>query len=531
MQQPTQSESDNIYEVRFKNTRKEFFRNVNALPLITGDFVVVESDRGFDVGQISLGGILARLQMRKRKVRADNDRMRKIYRRATREDVEKLQKTREREQDSLVRTREIIRELDLEMKLSDVEFQGDATKAIFYYIADTRVDFRELIKRLANEFRVRVEMKQIGLRHESGLVGGIGSCGRELCCATWLTDFKTVSTAAARYQNLSLNPMKISGQCGRLKCCLNFELDSYMDALKDIPKIDRIETETGIAYLQKTDIFKRIMWFSYQGESTWIAVSTDKVRQLNEMNRAGIKPASLQILDVIDLDALDKKVDFVDVVGQSVLREDPKRKKKKKKRPGEQQNKSASQSRPPRAEGEQRPPRGEGDQRGPRPEGEQRGERGPRPPRAEGEQRGPRQQNERRGPRPEGGEPRQQNERRGPRPEGEQRGPRPEGGEPRQQNERRGPRPEGEQRGPRPEGQERGRNQRGGNNRNRPQGEQRGPRPEGEQRGPRPEGGQEGGKQGGGEGQNRRPPRNENNRREGRPPRENRPGNDKPASE
>lgn len=512
MQQPTQSESDNIYEVRFKNTRKEFFRNVNALPLITGDFVVVESDRGFDVGQISLGGILARLQMRKRKVRADNDRMRKIYRRATREDIEKLQKTREREQDSLVRTREIIRELDLEMKLSDVEFQGDATKAIFYYIADTRVDFRELIKRLANEFRVRVEMKQIGLRHESGLVGGIGSCGRELCCATWLTDFKTVSTAAARYQNLSLNPMKISGQCGRLKCCLNFELDSYMDALKDIPKIDRIETETGIAYLQKTDIFKRIMWFSYQGESTWIAVATDKVRQLNEMNRAGIKPASLQVLDVIDLDALDKKVDFVDVVGQSVLREDPKRKKKKKKRPGEQQAKSASQSRPPRAEGEQRPPRGEGGEqreRGPRPEGEQR-DRGPRPPRPESEQRnnrgprpegeqrerGPRPQNERRGPRPEGGEGRQQNERRGPRPEGEQRG----------------PRPEGEQRGPRPEGEQRGRNQRGGN-RNRPEGEQRGPRPEG------------------GEGQNRRPPRNDNNRREGRPPRDGRPGNDKPATE
>jgi cell fate regulator YaaT (PSP1 superfamily) len=520
MQQPTQSESDNIYEVRFKNTRKEFFRNVNALPLITGDFVVVESDRGFDVGQISLGGILARLQMRKRKVRADNDRMRKIYRRATREDVEKLQKTREREQDSLVRTREIIRELDLEMKLSDVEFQGDATKAIFYYIADTRVDFRELIKRLANEFRVRVEMKQIGLRHESGLVGGIGSCGRELCCATWLTDFKTVSTAAARYQNLSLNPMKISGQCGRLKCCLNFELDSYMDALKDIPKIDRIETETGIAYLQKTDIFKRIMWFSYQGESTWIAVATDKVRQLNEMNRAGIKPASLQVLDVIDLDALDKKVDFVDVVGQSVLREDPKRKKKKKKRPGEQA-KSASQSRPPRAEGEQRPPRGEGGEqreRGPRPEGEQR-DRGPRPPRPEGEQRnnrgprpegeqrerGPRPQSERRGPRPEGGEGRQQNERRGPRPEGEQRG----------------PRPEGEQRGPRPEGEQRGRNQRGGN-RNRPEGEPRAPRPEGEQRGPRPEGG---------EGQNRRPPRNDNNRREGRPPRDGRPGNDKPATE
>ena len=379
MQQPTQSESDNIYEVRFKNTRKAFFKNVNALPLITGDFVVVESDRGYDVGQVSLGGILARLQMRKRKVRAD-DRVRKIYRRATREDVEKLQTARSREQETLVRTREVIRELDLDMKLSDVEYQGDNTKAIFYYIADTRVDFRELIKRLANDFRIRVEMKQIGLRHESGLVGGIGSCGRELCCATWLTDFKTVSTAAARYQNLSLNPMKISGQCGRLKCCLNFELDSYMDALKDIPKIERIETETGMAFLQKTDIFKKIMWFSYQGESTWISISTDKVRQLHEMNQAGVKPASLQILDAV-LSDLDKPVDFVDVVGQSVLREDPKRKKKKKKkRPEGAGPETSAQGRGPRTgdRQEQRPPRNPEDRQGPPRNREQNAGTGPK---------------------------------------------------------------------------------------------------------------------------------------------------------
>jgi len=350
MQQPSLGESDNIFEVRFKNTRKQFYKNVNALPLITGDYVVVESDRGFDVGQISLGGIMARLQMRKRKVRADSDRVKKIFRKASKEDVEKLFKAREREQHTLVRTREIIRDLDLDMKLSDVEYQGDNTKAIFYYIADTRVDFRELIKRLANEFRVRVEMKQIGLRHESGLVGGIGSCGRELCCTTWLTDFKTVSTAAARYQNLSLNPMKISGQCGRLKCCLNFELDTYMDALRDIPKVDKIDTENGVAYLQKTDIFKRVMWYSYQGDAAWIAVQADKVRQLNEMNKSGIKPASLQALDTeSDQIKVEKAMDFVDVVGQSVLREDPKRKKKKKKKksPGNNEASSQGQQRAP----------------------------------------------------------------------------------------------------------------------------------------------------------------------------------------
>lgn len=329
MQQPTRLEQENIYEIRFKNTRKGFFRNANGLSLITGDFVAVESDRGFDVGQVSLGGVLAQLQMKKKRVNPESDKIRKIYRRATKDDLEKLKKARAREQETLVRTRTIVSELRLDMKASDVEYQGDNTKAIFYYIADNRVDFRELIKRLANEFRIRVEMKQIGLRHESGLVGGIGSCGRELCCSTWLTDFKTVSTAAARYQNLSLNPMKISGQCGRLKCCLNFELETYMDALRDIPKADKIETDIGVAYLQKTDIFKRIMWFCYRDETTWIPLPVDKVNEMVAMNEEGKKPPSLHLVVASEAEVL---VDFVDVVGQSTLRDDPKRRSKKKKR-------------------------------------------------------------------------------------------------------------------------------------------------------------------------------------------------------
>ena len=225
---PHIKETDNIYEIRFKNTRKAFFKNVYNVNVMTGDMVAVESDRGFDVGQISLGGVLARLQMKKKGVKDKPDQIKKIYRRATNEDLDKLKQARSREQHVLERTRLIIKDLRLDMKCSDVEFQGDNTKAIFYYIADNRVDFRNLIKVLATEFHIRVEMKQIGLRHESGLVGAIGSCGRELCCSTWLTEFRNVSTSAARYQNLSLNPMKISGQCGRLKCCLNYELESYI---------------------------------------------------------------------------------------------------------------------------------------------------------------------------------------------------------------------------------------------------------------------------------------------------------------
>lgn len=469
---PTQNETNNIYEIRFKNTRKAFFKNVNGVSLITGDYVVVESDRGFDVGQISLGGILAQLQMKKRRINPRSEKIRKIYRRATSEDLEKLREARSREQETLLRTRDIIRELNLDMKASDVEFQGDNTKAIFYYIADQRVDFRELIKILATEFKIRVEMKQIGLRHESGLVGGIGSCGRELCCSTWLTDFKSVSTSAARYQNLSLNPMKISGQCGRLKCCLNFELEAYLDALKDIPDVERLETEQGIAFLQKTDIFKGTMWFSYKDETTWIPLEVHKVQIMHEMNKRGEKPASLRVLE----DVADVPIDFVDVVGQAELRNDPKRKKKKKKKPGDRRDiQNAS------AEGGQQQvegganPQGQPQNRNPRPEG-QGGDRRNR----DRNNRGPRNERNDRGERGERREPREgqggQNQNRG----GNQQKPRNDR-QPREQNEQGGegnaPDKDGEKGGGNPQN----RNNRNNNNRNRGRNDRRGPRNDGDQ--------------------------------------------------
>lgn len=348
MMPPGQTEADNIYEVRFKNTRKAFYKNVNGLNLITGDFVAVESDRGFDVGQISLGGVLAKLQMKKKGVKDRPDQVQRIYRRATKEDQEKLRTARAREQAALVLTRQIIKDLRLDMKCSDVEFQGDNTKAIFHYIADERVDFRQLIKILAQEFHIRVEMKQIGLRHESGLVGAIGSCGRELCCSTWLTDFRNVSTSAARYQNLSLNPMKISGQCGRLKCCLNYELESYMDALKYIPEIRSIDTMQGRAFLQKTDIFKQIMWFAFEQEANWVPVPVKLVNEMKAMNDAGTKPMSLHSLDGTEpVQTGDEEMDFVDVVGQSKLRENTHRNKDRNRDRNERRPQNLRREEPP----------------------------------------------------------------------------------------------------------------------------------------------------------------------------------------
>ena len=332
MLSPDQTEADNIYEVRFKNTRKNFYRNVHGLRLNIGDLVVVESDRGYDTGTLSLGGVMARLQMKKKKVDSSNGDVPRIYRKANERDLELLEKVRDKEKDTRLKTRLIIEELRLDMKLTDVEFQGDETKAIFYYIADHRVDFRELIKRLAREFRIRVEMKQIGLRHEAGLVGGIGSCGRELCCSTWLTDFKTVSTTAARYQNLSLNPMKISGLCGRLKCCLNYELDTYLDALQDFPEVHTLETQKGKAILQKTDIFKRKMWFSYEGETTWYAMSVKDVKEVVAMNAAGKKPEAISNSEMPEKpQGKERSVsfDFVDVVGTNIPKSNPQRKQKK----------------------------------------------------------------------------------------------------------------------------------------------------------------------------------------------------------
>lgn len=286
-------EEFNIVEVRFKNGKKDFYRNSEKLDVVIGDPVIVDVPNGHHLGYISLQGELVRLQMQKKKVH-DDEKVRKIYRLASPKDLEKYQQVQKRENPALFRTRQIIKELNLSMKLTDIEFQADNTKATFYYSADERVDFRELIKVLAAEFRIRIEMRQISLRQEASRLGGIGSCGRELCCSTWLTDFKSVSTAAARYQNLSLNPSKLSGQCGRLKCCLNYELDSYLEALKDIPKLEGpLQTKKGWAKLQKTDIFRKTMWFGYEKENSWHAVSCERVKEIVELNKKGVFPETL----------------------------------------------------------------------------------------------------------------------------------------------------------------------------------------------------------------------------------------------
>ena len=289
-----QSDTFNILEVRFKNGKKEFFRNNDLLDVVTGDAIIVDVPNGHHLGYISMQGELVRLQMQKKKIK-DDENIRKIYRIASPKDLEKYQQVCKREDPTLIRTRQIIKEINLQMKLSDVEFQADNSKATFYYSAAERVDFRELIKLLASEFNIRVEMRQISLRQEACRLGGIGSCGRELCCSTWLTDFRSVSTAAARYQNLSLNPSKLSGQCGRLKCCLNFELDTYLDALKDIPKLEGpLQTKKGFAKLQKTDIFRKMMWFGYELENSWYPVSSARVREILAMNKQNILPESLE---------------------------------------------------------------------------------------------------------------------------------------------------------------------------------------------------------------------------------------------
>lgn len=322
MSLPDGQEPFDIVEVRFKNSRKEFFRNTNKLSLNVGDVIAVEANSGHDMGTVSLTGELVKLQLKKRNVNFDTVEIRKIYRKARQTDIDKWKEAQSLEVDTMYRARTIALRLGLEMKLSDVEFQGDKSKAIFYYTADARVDFRELIKVLAEEFRVRVEMRQIGARQEASRLGGIGSCGRELCCSTWLTDFRTVSTSAARYQQLSLNPLKLAGQCGKLKCCLNYELDSYVDALKEFPDLDgkKLQTKKGEAFLQKTDIFRRMMWFSYRSDpGVFIPMTVDAVRAVIEANSRGEMPEELSP----SVKAADKllKVEpsFDNLVGQDSL--------------------------------------------------------------------------------------------------------------------------------------------------------------------------------------------------------------------
>lgn len=351
-----------VVEVRFKGGRKEFMRNDQRLPLVTGDAVVVDAaGSGWHLGHVSLKGELVRLQMRKKKVPTDSKEIRGILRIATPEDVERWEAVRDLENGTMFRARAMVGELRLRMKLSDVEYQADRTRALFYYSAEDRVDFRELIRRLADEFRVRVEMRQISLRQEAGRIGGIGVCGRELCCSTWLQDFKTVSTTAARYQNLSLNPQKLAGQCGRLKCCLNYELDAYLDALKDIPQVQRpLQTARGEAFLQKTDIFRRRMWFAFKGDNNWVMLDTARVRELLEMNKRGEKIESLlppreeepepEVSAIVEgsLDRLDDKI-----------KSGSKRPKRKKPRnePKDGASQGDAESRAPREAREPREPR------------------------------------------------------------------------------------------------------------------------------------------------------------------------------
>lgn len=324
-----------IIEVRFKGSRKEFYINSENLYLEIGEPVVVEPKTGsYDIGHVSLTGELVRMQLKKKEVDADSVTA-KVIRKANEKDIENWQKAKDMEWETMHKARKIAIELHLSMKISDVDYQCDRSKATFYYTADGRVDFRELIKRLAAEFRIRIEMRQIGMRQEAGRLGGIGSCGRELCCSTWLTDFKTVSTSAARYQNLSLNTLKIAGQCGKLKCCLNFELDTYMDALKDLPtKVDKIETKSGTAYLRKTDIFKKIMWFAYEKGENWIPIEAHKVKEYADLNRKGEKVEALFFNENETTEAeTNKSFDYENVVGQdSLTRLDDKNQKTSKKR-------------------------------------------------------------------------------------------------------------------------------------------------------------------------------------------------------
>jgi cell fate regulator YaaT (PSP1 superfamily) len=294
---PEVVKTKNIVEVRFKNTRKDFFRNVNELRLKTGDIVAVEASPGHDIGIVALTGELAYYQMIKNNGEKDLEELKKVYRKAKPADLEKWEEAISLEKSTMLKSRKIADDLKLEMKIGDVEYQGDNTKAIFYYIADGRVDFRELIKILADNFKVRIEMRQIGARQETGRIGGTGPCGRELCCSSWMSNFISVTTNSARHQELSLNPQKLSGQCGKLKCCLNYELDSYLDAKKDFPDTSiPLETEEGTAYHQKTDIFKRLMWYSFDKENTvnLSVISVDRVIDIQEKNKMGQKVQFLE---------------------------------------------------------------------------------------------------------------------------------------------------------------------------------------------------------------------------------------------
>ncbi|WP_298781158.1 regulatory iron-sulfur-containing complex subunit RicT [uncultured Polaribacter sp.] len=336
---PSGEERFNIYEVRFKNGRKHFFKNTENLPISMGDIIAVEGSPGHDIGTVSLAGELVKVQMKKRKITEDHEDVKKIYRKASQRDIDVWQAARAKEEETQRKGREILGRLGLQMKLSDVEYQGDGNKATFYYTAESRVDFRQLIRDLAGAFSIRVEMKQVGARQEAARLGGIGSCGRELCCSTWLTDFRKVSTSAARYQQLSLNPLKLAGQCGKLKCCLNFELDTYLDALKDFPKQDLVlKTEKGDAVFVKMDIFKNHLWYTYSAERfKWFRLTLEQVQEIIELNKNNEKSISLEEYES-EIET-PVKVNFEDAVGQDSLTRFDAPKTSKRKRNNRNRNK------------------------------------------------------------------------------------------------------------------------------------------------------------------------------------------------
>lgn len=365
-----------IVEVRFKNSRKGFYRNAKGIGLSVGDVVVVETSPGHDVGVVSVAGELARIQIKKKSPGFKPLEAKKIIRVATQDDVDKWIKARSLEKEVMYQSRTLAVNLNLEMKISDVEYQGDLSKATFFYTAEGRVDFRQLIKDMADKFRIRIEMRQIGSRQEASRLGGIGSCGRELCCSTWLTDFRSVSTSAARYQQLSLNPQKLAGQCGKLKCCLNYELDMYLDAVKSFPKADtKLHTEKGSAYHIKTDVFRKQMWYAYEGDSAsgLIPMHPDRVREIMKMNQDGKKPREL---NEYVAEVKVKEPDYENVVGQDSLNRfehafKKNNNNKKKKKPNNNRPVEAVKS------GENpQPPKAANPNQGPRPQGNQ-GEQAP----------------------------------------------------------------------------------------------------------------------------------------------------------
>jgi cell fate regulator YaaT (PSP1 superfamily) len=380
MNMPIAAVSDEckVIEVSFnQGSRKDYFRNTTLQQFEKGDLICVEGVSGFDLGEVSLTGEIVRLQMKKHEVKEDNPEMKKILRRASDRDIDTWKHSKSREKEAVIRSRAIAKQLKLDMKISQVEVQADSRKATFFYIADGRVDFRELIKIYASEFKLKVEMRQIGARQESAKVGGIGSCGRELCCSTWLTEFKSVNTTAARYQNLSINQTKLSGQCGRLKCCLNYELDTYLDALQGFPdNCDNIQVAKGNALLIKKDIFKNLMWYVLPDSNKQYPVTIERVRKIKSLNAQGVIPEELEAVEITSSKTKEAEPEFVELVGQISLqtleRADKKRKQKQQqprqqrqgpKNQGPQQGNRPNQQRGPQ-QNPNRPPQG-GQQRGP----------------------------------------------------------------------------------------------------------------------------------------------------------------------